>query len=86
MLVLAVRAAMDPQQRRILCGPPRRAAVDQQAVDFRAVVALETNVFDGAKLQLSQKCIVVSGELAQPSVFERENLRQCRSSVLRQRA
>src|SRR5258707_140609 len=65
MLVLAVGPTMYPQQRRILVAGNIRRRLHHECVHIGTVPALEANVVDGTQLQLGEKRVIVSSELAQ---------------------
>ena len=54
-------------------------------MNLDAVFALEVDILDGAEIQLGEKCVVVRGELAQPSRLERIHFGQSAVTGFEQR-
>ena len=75
MLILAIRAAMNPQQQRDPGAFRVTGRIGQQPMSFRPVLALKINFFRLAQLQLTQQRIVLMTYLPQRLALHRVNLR-----------
>jgi len=75
MVVLHIRAAVDPEERRVFFPGLVIRRLDHQPADFRAVLAFEPQVLDGPELQPGEQRVIVGGQLSESPVFEGVDLR-----------
>src|SRR5262245_11617769 len=70
MLILPIRPAVNAQQQRNWGSLTLPGRISYQAVDFRAVFALEADLFGRRDIDFGEERVVLARELAQRAVFK----------------